>query len=161
MFLPLTVGGADFRRKVMSLSSIYKTDNSKETQGVEFTYPPNDDGTIPTFIVSRMAQSNPKYAKALEEAVRPYKHLQRTDQLKGEVATKVVMQAFIKGCLQDWKNVKFADIVGGHNQENAPFNVENATQLFSRLPDLFADLQEQASQIANFREADIEADAKN
>lgn len=145
----------------MSLSSLYKVDENKESKGVEFPFPPNEDGTVPVFIVSRMAQSNVKYAKALEEAVKPYKHLQRTGELKGKLATKVVMEAFVKGCLEGWRHVKFGDIVGGHNNEDAPFTHDNAIKLFTRLPDLFADLQEFASQLVNFREAEIEEDAKN
>lgn len=145
----------------MSLSSVYKTDTDKETNGVEFLCPPNDDGSIPTFIVSRMAQSNPKYNLALEAAVKPHKHLQRTGELKGDLAIKVVMQAFVRGCLVDWKNVEWGDIVGGHNKEKAPYTPENAIKLLERLPDLFSEIQEFASQISNFREEQIAADSKN
>lgn len=145
----------------MSLSSLFKTDAQKEVKGIEIVYPANEDGSIPTFIVSRMSQSNPRYSKALEEAVRPHRHLQRTGQLSADISTKIVAQAFVNGCLLGWKNVKFGDIVGGHNKEDAPFNADNALKLFQRLPDLFADLQEQASQLASFRDAELEEDAKN
>lgn len=145
----------------MSLSSAYKTDNKKEVDGVEFNCPPNDDGTVPVFVVSRMGQTNPRYARALESAIKPFKHLQRTGELKGELAVKVVTDAFINGCLLSWRNVKYGDIVGGHNNEDAIFTPANASTLFERLPELFSDLQEFASQIANFREETIESDAKN
>ena len=145
----------------MSLSSLYKTDNQKEVSGVEIPYPANDDGTIPSFIIRRSSSSNPHYVKALEEAIRPYKQLQRAGSLEAKLAVKITNQAFIKGCLVGWNNVTYGDIVGGSNQEKAPFTEENAIKLFERLPDLSLDLQEQASQISTFREVELEGDAKN
>ena len=84
----------------MSLSSVYKTDNRKETKGLNFC------ARLTMMEVFRPSSFRgwhsliPNMQSALEAAVRPYKHLQRTGELKGDLAIKVVMQAFVKGCLQ-------------------------------------------------------------
>ncbi len=42
----------------------FKTNSAKETEGVEIEFPEaqNDDGTVPTFIISRMGKSNKAYS---------------------------------------------------------------------------------------------------
>jgi len=51
--------------------------------------------------------------------------------------------------------------VADENGTPLPFTKENCVKLLTDLPDLFRDIQEQAQRVANFRAADLEADAKN
>ncbi|WBF76921.1 hypothetical protein PSV3_00219 [Septimatrevirus PSV33] len=50
----------------------FKTNSTKEAEGVEIEFPEaqNDDGSVPTFVISRMGKSNKAYSKALDAASR-------------------------------------------------------------------------------------------
>src|SRR5207342_3524584 len=66
---------ASVRVEMSGLHAKFKTDRVKEVEGVaiEFSDAPNDDGSIPTFTISRMGKTNRAYSKALEQATRPYR----------------------------------------------------------------------------------------
>lgn len=146
----------------MSLREQFGTDENKELNGVEVTYGKNDDGTIPTFVVSRMGKANKPYMKALELALRPYRRQIELKQIDNDTAGEVLETVFIKHVLKNWSNVKLADVTGSAKDEgDAPFNLANAKMLFGALPDLFDELNSQANDAANFRDAQLEADAKN
>jgi len=146
----------------MSLTKAYKTDDKKEIEGAEIKMPPNDDGSVPTFIVARTSQSNERYTKALERIMRPHQALVRTKQLKNKQANDLLRQAFVEGALNSWQNVMLADVTGVETDEGfADFSKENAAKLFDNLPELYAYLQECAADISVYKAAVSEESAKN
>lgn len=135
----------------------FKTNSDKETAGVEIEFPEaqNDDGTIPTFIISRMGKSNKAYAKTLEAATRPYRRQVELGTMKNEVAEALFMSVFVDTILKGWKNVqdeKGVEIL---------FSKESAIQLMQMLPDVYDRLQEEAKMSANFRDSALDEEAKN
>lgn len=146
----------------MSLSKQFETNQAAEVQGVEVTYAPNEDGTVPTFVIARMGKSNKNYMKALEKATRPHRRAIELNILDNETADDIFTGVFAETVLIGWKNIKTSDITGDSNDEGySPYSKINATRLLKRLPDLYDDLQRQASQASTFRDETLEDEAKN
>lgn len=146
----------------MSLSAQFKTDETKESNGVPIRLAPNDDGSVPTFYVSRMGKTNKDYMKALERAIRPVQTRIDRKTLPREESEAILLDVFVKHVLKNWENVELADVTGNADDKGfAPYNPANAKKLFDRLPDLYDDLTQQANEAANFRDAELEDSAKN
>lgn len=147
----------------MGLSSQYKTDTDRETNGVEIEVgDANKDGSYPTFVLARASKTNKVYQAALTKAAAPF---QRQIQLKIDVSAqleKAFMDVFCDTVLRGWSNVPKADMTGVESDEGyIEFNKQNAKALFERLPELYDFLQEQASSASLFLEATREESAKN
>lgn len=146
----------------MSLTQTFKTDPKKEADGIKIEYPPNEDGSIPSFIIRRTARSNKEYGKALERNMRPFQAQVRTKSLKEEKAGELLMISFVEGALVSWANIPLSDVTGVKTDTGfAEHNLENAKKLFTNIPDMLDDLQNQASDISLFRSDDQEENAKN
>lgn len=135
----------------------FKTNSAKESEGVEIEFPEaqNDDGSIPTFIISRMGKSNKAYSKSLEAATRPYRRQVELGTMKNEVAEGLFMGVFVDTILRGWKNVQ------DENGQPIAYSKDAATALLNELPDVYERLQEEAKLSANFRDSALEAEAKN
>lgn len=146
----------------MSLRKQFETNTAKEVDGVAIEFGENDDGTRPTFWISRMSRANQQYTKTLETVTRPYRRQMDLGTLANDVAEKLFLEVFVKTILKGWDNVKLSDVTGDSNDEGfAPFNVENATKLMKGLPELYDDLQAQAKSAALFKDESIAAETKN
>lgn len=147
----------------MSLTRIFKTDNTKETQGVPIRVGINDDGTQPTFYVSRASRANPRYLAALERILGPHRAAMERKALPEGFASKLMRQVFVEGALMGWDNIPKSDVQGGTTDAvgYAEFNDANAETLFDNLPELFAMIEGKANDIALFRVEELETDAKN
>uniref|UniRef100_A0AAU7YUE3 Virion structural protein n=1 Tax=Stenotrophomonas phage vB_SmaS_QH3 TaxID=3229738 RepID=A0AAU7YUE3_9CAUD len=135
----------------------FKTNSAKESEGVEIEFPEaqNDDGTVPTFVISRMGKSNKAYSKALEAATRPYRRQVELGTMKNEVAETLFMGVFVDTILKGWKNVQ------DENGQPIAFSKDSAIALLGELPDVYERLQEEAKLSANFRDSVLESEAKN
>lgn len=152
----------------MSLTKQYKTDSKRETEGVPITFAANEDGTVPTFYIARMSGTNTKYARALEIATRPHRRQIQLGTFPAKQSEVIMRDVFIRTVLTGWQNVLVADVTGETlpDDENgqspkAAFNEENAGLLFDRLPELYAELQQQAQNMANFLDESLIEEAKN
>lgn len=139
-----------------SLYNSFKTDKAKENSGIAISYAPNPDGTVPTFWVGRLSETNKRYQKVSKELYKPYRKSKAAmKSLTDEVAQDLLKKGFVKGCLRKWENVQDMD---GNVLE---FSEENAYKLFDDLPDLLDNLMEQASDISMFQEERLEEEVKN
>ena len=141
----------------MSLYKQFATNTDKEIGGIEvqMTEAENEDGSIPTFVVSRMGKSNKRYSKALEAATRPYRRQIELGTMNNDKAEEIFMGVFVDTVLKGWKNVR------DENGAELPFNKQSATKLFKDLPEVYERLQEEAKLSANFRDAALEEEVKN
>jgi hypothetical protein len=139
----------------MSLFDTYETNAEKESEGVEVPMPEatNKDGSVPTFILASTSRANQKYAKALEKATKPFRR--NMDAMSTEVGNQLYQEVFIKTVLKGWRNVQTK------NGEEITFTAANAKQLFETLPRLYDQLNEKASSIELFQDAQREEEAKN
>lgn len=139
----------------MSLHSQFKTDATLENAGIAIQYGPNDDGSVPEFVISRTGKSNKKYTKALEAATKPYRRQIDLGTMNNDLAEKLFMGVFIDTILKSWSNVQ------DEKGKDIAFTKQAAIKLFSELPELYDDLQDKSKNAGLFREADLEDDAKN
>lgn len=139
----------------MSIFAQFETNKEAEKKGAAVTYAANDDGTIPTFYVSRMSRSNKNYLKALDRNAKPHRRSIDLETIKPEVADSINLKVFVDSILLGWENIKNKD------GEIIQFNKENAISLFESLPDLYDDLSERARKASTFRDEEIEEEAKN
>ena len=141
----------------MSLYKQFATNTDKEIEGIEvqMTEAENEDGSIPTFVVSRMGKSNKRYSKALEAATRPYRRQIELGTMNNDKAEEIFMGVFVDTVLKGWKNVR------DESGAELPYNKQSATKLFKDLPEVYERLQEEAKLSANFRDAALEEEVKN
>jgi len=139
----------------MSLYKNYATDSVKEQTGVPITFEPNDDGTIPTFICSRIGESNKEYTKALRHATKPYERQIALKTLPQEKDAEIYLNVFVDTILKGWSNVR------DETNVDMPFNKANAKKLLTDLPDLYTELKNQAGEAALFHKYGLEDEAKN
>lgn len=148
----------------MSLTKIYKTDTKKEVDGVKINMPQNEDGTVPYFVIARTGgKSNQRYQKALERNMRPVRAELRLKTLDNQRADELLMASFVEGALLSWGNIPLSDVTGNEADTGyCEYSQESAKKLLTRLPELYADLQERAADLSLFREGgEEEASAKN
>lgn len=140
----------------MSLFNQFATDTDKETKtGVQVSYGPNGDGTVPSFTILRRGPSNQRYTKTLERESAPYRRLLDLGTLDPKIQERVMRRVFCSSVLIGWEHVQTED------GKEIPFNFDNAVKLMETLPDLYYDLVTQADRAASFRTETLETDAKN
>lgn len=139
----------------MSIYNQFATDKSKEVEGVDVTFPANEDGSTPTFKIARMGKSNKRYTKAVERASRPYRRQIELKTLDEATSEKLMLEVFVETILLGWANIQ------GRDGKPLPFNRANAIKLMEDLPDLYSELVEEASKASRFREEQMEAESKN
>jgi hypothetical protein len=159
----------------MSLYSQNKTSNKLENEGVWFDLRKNEDGTMQSFKIARMALSNVKYAAAIRRIQKQYKKMLQLDILPPETADRVSNEAFVETVLLDWRNIthpvdaKGAFVTFEHGEPTTeivgekpfPFNTVNALKLITDLPDVYKVLESVANEAEAYRVAALETDAKN
>lgn len=146
----------------MSLSSTYKTNQSKEVAGVRVVKGMTEDNREIAFTIGRSGKANKRYTKAMERLAKPHARAIQLETLSPEMAEAINMQGFIEGCLLGWENVPMSDVTGNPESEgDAAFSRQYAQMLFENLPDLYADLTNDASKAALFRDDALEAIAGN
>lgn len=134
----------------MNLYQTFKTNDEMEKQGIDLAYGPEC-----TIKIARAGGSNQRFGKLLGDKLKPYRRQIDNGTMDDAVATRIMAEVYAETVILGWTGV--TDEAGNH----LPFNKENCVKLFIDLPDLFRDVQEQAQRVANFRAADLEADAKN
>ena len=145
------------RKAQMSLYKKFKTNTDIESQGVEIALQgaENPDGTVPTFLISRMGGSNKAYTKALERGTKPFRRQNQMGMLPEETLRPIVRKAFCETVLKGWRNVL------DENDQPISYSEQNALKLMTDLPDVYEILQQEAMDLSNFRDKAIEAEAKN
>ena len=133
-----------------NLYALYETDEKFEKDGIDLEV---SDGV--RFRIARSGGQNKKYQQILAKLMKPYQRQFDQGTLDNDKAGDIMQLAFIKGCLLGWQGV--TDRKG----DEMEFSEGNALKLFGDLPDLFAQLQEQAGKVSNYRVEDIEEAAGN
>lgn len=146
----------------MSLKKKYKTNAAAANSGVWFDYEdaPNDDGTVPGFLMARNGSQNRQHAKLLRESMK--KHVDdngvyRADDVTLEEAEEAEVTMFTGSLLLGWRNFH-------PNDDGAvDYSEEAARKIFADPDwhDLRQDLTNKATKAANFREKEREAATKN
>lgn len=127
----------------------YATSARLETDGIDL-----DFGDFKIF-VRRAGGANKDFGIALERNMGPHKLAFRNETLDPEKARAIMVKTYAEAVVTGWEDV--CDLEG----KPIPFSVDNCVKLFTDLPDLFAEVQEQSSRMANFRAEQVEAVKEN
>lgn len=152
----------------MSMRSLFTTDPTLETKGVVIDY-----GSF-RITLARAGGANKKFTKLLEAKTRPHRRAMQTETMQDAAAMAILREVYAGGAIMLWENREKFDKKSGEwvgefqvgiepsqGTDLLPFNIDNVCQTLSELPDLFADLQEQANKVSLFRVHNLEEDLKN
>ena len=139
----------------MSLYKTFKTSKSLEVTGVFIEYGPNSKGDPIRIKIARSGGGNEDFNKAFERATKPYRKAIAAGSLSNAVAEKLYKEVFAEHVVKGWENVE------DESGNPLPYSKDAALKLLSDLPDLYADLKDQAGNLAIFREELLEADLGN
>lgn len=139
----------------MSLYKQFKTDPNYESQGITLEYGNTPNGKPIRIKIARAGGSNSKFLKVLEIKSKPYRRQLQNETIDPKIADNILMEVFAETVVLGWENVE------EENGTPMPFTKENCLRLFRDLPDLFADIREQASRAALFKAEIKELSTKN
>ena len=139
----------------MSLYKQFATDKNVERDGVVLSYGKNSKNKNIEIRIARAGGANIRYTKLLEAAIKPYRRQLQNETMDNGVAEDITMRVYAQSVVLGWEGVE------DENGNDMEFTVENCMKLFKDLPDLWADIQSQATRAALFRQGILEADAKN
>ena len=141
--------------------SIYKeleTNKNKESGGIWIPICENDDGSECRVKIKRLKASSKEYARLVAKKQRNKRGIGNRNR-KIDEALEIHREVFFELCLVTWENV--LDI----NNKKIPFTKENVLKVLEELPEFFELLQNEASDINNFKDAvsdeQNEVEAKN
>ena len=133
----------------------YRTDPNLETSGIFLNYGPNSKGDPMRIRIARAGGANKGFSKALERITRPHRRAIQTGTLSNDLSDSLMKGAFAETVILGWENIE------GPEGEILDFNKENVIRVLDDLPDLYADLREQANNVALFRETILDDDLGN
>lgn len=142
----------------MGLYDTFKTDENLEQEGVILDY---GDFRVR---VAHTGGANKKYLRYAEAKMKPLRRALEAGSISNERSTAIMTDIFAKTVILNWETNVDDDWKQGIEDEEGnliEFNEENVRLTLTKLPKLFYDIQEQANSIANFRQGDLEEEAKN
>lgn len=147
----------------MSIKKLFGTDNNLEKNGVLLDY---GDFSI---LIARAGGSNQKYNKVLERKSKPHQRAIANDTFDSELASKILMETYAETVVLGWTGVMVSDLGETEASGDEPvgedqplaFSKANAILLFEAYPDLYLDIQQQATKMTLFRNEMVGDAAKN
>ncbi len=140
-----------------SIYSIFGTDKNIEQTGFLLTYPGSK------FIIARAGGANRSYTTFMEQQLRPHRKAVERGHLDDEIANTILREAFARHIVLSWEGVKNPEDMDLpiEEQRDLEFTPENCVALFLALPDLFEDIRDQSTTLANFIQEQRDEDAKS
>lgn len=139
----------------MSLYNTFKTDTSREREGIDIEYGTADNGKPILIRIARAGGGNERFSKTFEQKIKPYRKQIQTETLDEKISKRIMIETFAETVVLGWANVQDAD------GEYLEYTRDNVIALFIDLPDLFDDIREMSNKSSLFREALREEDSKN
>lgn len=135
----------------------FATNKDLEKTGITIQYEDPDESDVPPvkIRIARAGGSNIAYDKAMDKKTRPLRRAIAANSISLHEIRRLSREVFAETVVLGWENV--FDEEG----EEIPFNVKNCIELFTKYPDLFTDIQQQADTAQLFRGQELEEDAKN
>jgi hypothetical protein len=139
----------------MSLYQKFETDRSLEKTGITLDYGLNSKNEPIEIRIARAGGANDAYLKRLEAKAKPVRRQIQHETIERAQLDQIVKEVYAETVVLGWNGVEDRD---GNPME---FTKDNVLKLFNDLPDLYLDIQEQATSSAAFRVAVREDDSKN
>lgn len=141
-----------------SMYEMFTTDSKLERGGVIIDY-----GSF-RVTIARAGGSNKKFARVLTEKTKPYRRSMQTETMANDVAERVMREVYADAVILNWETLVEDDWQQGMESSTGdllPFTRDNVLKTITALPELFADISEQANKVAIYREHVVEEDSKN
>jgi len=142
----------------MSLYEDFKTSDTLEINGVRF------ENATYAYTLARSGGANKKFNKMFERLARPHRRQMDNNTLPEKTAERIMHQVYARTVVLRWETLKDDEWVDGVEQpdgEIVPMTEDVLIRLFEELPDLFAQITDDAKDVAYFRQEGMEADAGN
>lgn len=149
----------------MSLYEDYETDPAREREGVEC-----DFGHC-VIRLARAGGANKRFTRALQKKAAPFRRALANGTMDNDAADALVREAFAETCVLSWKTSRKdssgvrVSLEDGIEQKGTtellPVTPQNVLATFANLPEFYADVQARASDIALYRQEQLEAEAGN
>ena len=124
----------------------YITDPTLESdKGVWLDFP-GDRG----FLVYRAGGSNEAYARKFQHLIKPYRRQLDKGTISKEVSDHILRQVYAETIIKDWRGIK------DEQGQLVPFTTENCVEFLKAFPELFADIQSLAGELATFNRDNVE-----
>lgn len=145
-----------------------KIDNAAVKEGVWTTFVIKKlDGTTEE-IELRLALSNPEinreYRKAARKAMEPHERILslinsgKGKKIPEDIAAKIsndVRRCFLENIVTDWRGIT------GEDGKPVPYTADAMEQLLEEYPELFPEIEDEASKVERYRTAVLDAQAGN
>lgn len=145
-------------RRMSNLYEQFKTDEQLEKTGVEVDY-----GEFKVTL-ARAGGANKKFAKLLEAKTKPFKRAIQTETMDAQKALDILREVYSEAVILKWETKvdgKWKTGIETEDGEIIPSTPKNINETLAKLPDLFAEIQDQAGKSAIYRQTIREEDAKN
>ena len=144
----------------MSMYKNFKTDPDLERKGIVIDY---GDFRVTT---ARAGGANKKFAKLLAARTKPHARAIQTDTMDPELALELLRRVYAEAIVLNWETKVNGEFKVGIEPEDGsekllPFNSDNVELTLTNLPDIFTDLQDQASKMSLYLSSLKEANAGN
>jgi hypothetical protein len=137
---------------------MFETDTSVERDGVWLEYAPGVEIKI-----ARAGGSNQHFAKTMERVAKPHRRAIQTGVIDKRILNDLFVKAYSQAIVVDWKGIT-KDLVTKDDADAETvldFNRENVEAVLMAQPNLFADIQTAADDIALYRAEIMETDSGN
>ena len=129
---------------------LFKTNEDLEAKrGVTLDYPGF------SITIHRAGGANKKFTATMAEKYKPFRRRFENGTIDEETANRLLVEAYAKAVIIGWENVK------DENDDELEFNYDNCVKLLTDLPELFKDIQDQASKASIFKDEIEAAEEKN
>lgn len=140
-----------------NIFDMFETDQKLEVDGVTLEYGTNSRGQPMRIKVARAGGANVQFLKVYEQITKPYRRqLQTGAKLPKKLNDQLNRELYARSVVKEMS--------GFEERDGTPIpteSVEDIMAFFERLPNLFADVMEQASTMSLFRDEVREGDAGN
>lgn len=129
--------------------ALFQTDKEQEVNGIILDYPGF------SIKIARAGGANKRYTKVLAKRAKPLRRSIEADLLDPDQADALLIGVFAETVVLDWTGVTDAE------GKELPCTKSNIVKVLTDLPDLFADIREQANKASLFRAIEREEAAGN
>ncbi len=133
----------------MNPYDLFKTDTKMEQDGIVLDY-----GEF-SITIARAGKSNAKFRGLLSTTLKKHRRKIDQDTLSDDLSDKIMIEIYADSIILGWANFT------GPDGKAMVFDRENVIKAMTDLPDLFADISEQANQASNFRAEQLADAEKN
>lgn len=123
----------------------YITDEELETGGVWLRFPEGRK-----ICIRRAGGANKKYLRLAQTAIKPYKRQIERGTMDPDDTNRVMREVYAKTIVTEWEGINDAEGAA------VPCTVENVVGFFDAFPEIFTEVLENATEMANFAEREIE-----